>query len=96
MAIFRRYVRPGPGVSKDAVPKRRLVLFFEILARRFFDLIKLNLLFVVPIILDLILIYVLNVYATYFFAVGAYFSLCGRLNLCYQELCSRGTRVFVW
>ena len=36
MAIFRRYVRPGPGVSKDAVPKRRLVLFFEILARRFF------------------------------------------------------------
>lgn len=39
-----RFSRPGPGVSKDAPPKKGLARFFEIMGRDFFDLFKLNLL----------------------------------------------------
>ncbi|MDO5602469.1 MAG: DUF624 domain-containing protein [Oscillospiraceae bacterium] len=39
-----RFNRPGPGVAKDAPPKKGLARFFEIMGRDFFDLFKLNLL----------------------------------------------------
>lgn len=39
-----RFSRPGPGVAKDAPPKKGLPRFFEIIGRDFFDLFKLNLL----------------------------------------------------
>lgn len=41
------YSKPGPGVSKDAPPKPRIVVFFEIFSRKFWHLIKLNMLFFV-------------------------------------------------
>ncbi len=40
------YNRPGPGVPKDAPPKSPFVVFFEILQRKFFNLVKVNLMFV--------------------------------------------------
>ena len=42
------YDRPGPGISKDAPPQKAVPRFFSILGRKFFDFIKLNLLFCIP------------------------------------------------
>jgi len=42
---FFDYTKPGPGIPKDAPPKARIIVFFEILGRKFWNLIKINLLF---------------------------------------------------
>lgn len=48
MGLLDRYInRPGPGVPKDAPKKKGLALFFEILWREFWTLLKLNMLFIV-------------------------------------------------
>lgn len=39
------YSKPGPGVPKDAPPKPPVLLFFELYFRKFWNLIKINLLF---------------------------------------------------
>jgi len=39
------YTKEGPGVPKDAPPKSRFIIFFEVLARKFWNIIKINLLF---------------------------------------------------
>jgi len=44
--LGQRYNKPGPGIEKDAPRKKGLALFSDILVREFFELIKLNLLFV--------------------------------------------------
>jgi len=46
MKLFNRnYDKPGPGVSKEEPRKKGAARFFELLARDFWDLVKLNLLF---------------------------------------------------
>ena len=46
MTLFRpSYLKEGPGIEKDAKPKEGLALFFEILGREFWQVLKLNLLF---------------------------------------------------
>lgn len=42
---FFDYTKPGPGVQKDESPKPRIVLFFDILFRKFWNLLKLNMMF---------------------------------------------------
>ena len=42
---FFDYSKPGPGIPKDAPPKPRIVVFFGILQRKFWNLIKINMLF---------------------------------------------------
>jgi uncharacterized membrane protein YesL len=42
---FFDYTKPGPGIPKDAPPKPRPVVFFEILKRKFWKIIQINLLF---------------------------------------------------
>lgn len=37
------YSKPGPGVPKDAPPKAPIVVFFEILQRKFWNIVKVNL-----------------------------------------------------
>ena len=49
MSLFFNYDRPGPGVDKNAPPQKAVPRFFSILQRKFFDLIKLNLLFCIPV-----------------------------------------------
>lgn len=44
---FFDYNRPGPGVPKDAPPKSPFIVFFEILQRKFWNLCKINLMFLV-------------------------------------------------
>lgn len=50
---WRGYTKEGPGVSKHEVKKRGAALFFSIYFRKFFDIMKLNLiycLFCIPVI----------------------------------------------
>ncbi len=48
MGIFDRYInKPGPGIPKDKPKKKGMALFFEILWREFWTLLKLNMLFLV-------------------------------------------------
>jgi len=39
------YTREGPGVPKDAPPKSRFIVFFEVLGRKFWNIVKVNLIF---------------------------------------------------
>jgi hypothetical protein len=41
------YNKPGPGVDKDAPPKAPFFMFFEILQRKFWNLIKVNMMFLI-------------------------------------------------
>lgn len=46
MGLFSpNYNKPGPGVEKDAPPKPRFFVFFEVFQRKFWNLIKVNLMF---------------------------------------------------
>jgi uncharacterized membrane protein YesL len=42
---FFDYTKPGPGVPADEPPKASIVVFFEVLQRKFWQLIKINLMF---------------------------------------------------
>jgi uncharacterized membrane protein YesL len=42
---FFDYTKPGPGVPKDAPPKARVIVFFEVLGRKFWNLVKMNIMF---------------------------------------------------
>jgi uncharacterized membrane protein YesL len=42
---FFDYSKPGPGVPKDGPPKARILVFFEILQRKFWNLVKVNMMF---------------------------------------------------
>lgn len=42
---FFDYSKPGPGVPKDAPPKARIIVFFEIFFRKFWNLVKINMMF---------------------------------------------------
>lgn len=46
MGLFNSYLKEGPGIEKDAPVRRGPALFFEILLREAWGLVKLNLLFV--------------------------------------------------
>ena len=63
--FFGNYDRPGPGVSKDAPPQKAVPRFFAIFHRKFFDLIKLNLLFCIPVAVVAVLVFLLNMVIPY-------------------------------
>lgn len=51
MGLFNsNYSKPGPGIDKNAPKKKGLSLFYDIFFRKFWDLIKLNLLYAVTLI----------------------------------------------
>ena len=61
MKLFQlNYNRPGPGVRKDAPPQKPFIRFFAVLGRKFFDLIKLNLLFMIPVTAACVLAWLLT------------------------------------
>ena len=45
MGLFFNYDKPGPGVNKDAPKKRGIFLYFELFFRKFWLLIKANMLY---------------------------------------------------
>jgi uncharacterized membrane protein YesL len=52
--------KPGPGISKDQPKLKPFPLFFSILFRKFSELVKLNLLFCIPVLISLVIIYLLK------------------------------------
>lgn len=42
---FFDYTKPGPGIPKDAPPKPRILVFLGVFKRKFWNLVKLNLMF---------------------------------------------------
>jgi uncharacterized membrane protein YesL len=42
---FFDYTKPGPGIPKDAPPKPPIVVFFGIYIRKFWNLVKINIMF---------------------------------------------------
>lgn len=58
--MFFNYNKPGPGIRKDAPRQKAVPRFFSIFQRKFFDLMKLNLLFCVPVVITAALILLLN------------------------------------
>ena len=58
--FFGNYDRPGPGVRKDEPKKKAVPRFFSVLHRKFFDLVKLNLLFCLPVAAVLALIFLFS------------------------------------
>ncbi|HHV32600.1 MAG: DUF624 domain-containing protein [Ruminococcaceae bacterium] len=69
MGLFsNHYSRPGPGVSKNEPKKKPFFLFWELYFRKFWDLIKLNLLFCIPVVAVLALVYFMGRFTgdTYF------------------------------
>lgn len=58
MGLFSsRYNKPGPGVEKDASDKPRFFIFFEVLKRKFWHLIKINLMYILFNIPALVIAY---------------------------------------
>ncbi len=58
MGLFSmNYNRPGPGVSKDEPEKNAFIKFWELYFRKFFNLVKLNLMFAVPVIICFFLVF---------------------------------------
>lgn len=53
--FFGNYDKPGPGVNKDEPQKAAPIRFFEILFRKFSKLVQLNLIFVLPTIVAVVL-----------------------------------------
>lgn len=61
MGLFNNhYNRPGPGVNKDEPRKKPFFRFWELFFRKFWDLIKLNLLFCIPVLVVVVLMYFLG------------------------------------
>ena len=59
MGLFKlNYDKPGPGVSKNAPQKRRFVVFFELLGRNFWKILRVNYLFLLCCVPICVLIYV--------------------------------------
>ena len=50
MGLFSNYDKEGPGVSKNEKPKKGLILFFELLTRKFGSYVTLNLMYLITLI----------------------------------------------
>ncbi|MCI1964721.1 MAG: YesL family protein [Oscillospiraceae bacterium] len=58
LSLFHvNYDKPGPGVKKDEPKKNAVVQFFSLFFRKFFQLIELNLLFIIFVIAALVITY---------------------------------------
>ena len=66
LGIFGNYDKPGPGVNKDEPPKAAPVRFFEILLRKFGQLVQLNLIFLIPFAAAVVLMVLLYLSPTHF------------------------------
>ncbi len=77
------YSKPGPGIAKDAPPKPRVMVFLDIFTRKFWNLIKINLLFSIFNIPALVLLIFMGVFSTSLFppvnGIDLYMDLIVRL-----------------
>ena len=61
MGIFSRdYSKPGPGISKDERKRKGLGRFYQIFIRKFWDIIKLNLLYIITLLPTFAIVFFLS------------------------------------
>lgn len=61
MGIFNtNYSKPGPGVSKNEPKRKGLGRYYQIIIRKFWDLVKLNLLYIVTLLPTFAVVFVLS------------------------------------
>lgn len=61
MGLFNsNYTKPGPGIEKDSPKKKGLSLFYELLFRKFWRLLQLNLLYIVTLLPTFAVVFVLS------------------------------------
>lgn len=63
MGLFYNYKKTGSGIDKNAPEKSRILIFFEILLRKFWKIIEVNLLysvFYIPIVIAVVSFYYLS------------------------------------
>ena len=68
---FFDYTKPGKGVSKDDIQKNGISLYFDILLRRFWKIVVLNLIYIIASIPGIIIAYFLSTYAVLWLATLA-------------------------
>ena len=79
MGLFSiNYNKPGPGVAKDAPVKKPFFRFWEVYFRKFFNLIKLNMLFAVPTAICFALCFLLESFVT---GISSSLAFLGQLPL---------------
>lgn len=59
---FFDYTKPGKGISKDEPPKMGVALYFDILLRRFWKLISLNLLYLIASVPAIVIAWFISTY----------------------------------
>lgn len=64
MGLFNGYLKPGPGVDKDAPKKKGLFLLIEIFIRKFIKIMQLNLMYVLFSLPWLLILYVFSMFVT--------------------------------
>jgi len=57
MGLFNSYTKPGKGISKEDVDKSGIALYFDILLRRFWKLITVNIFYIIASIPAIIIAY---------------------------------------
>lgn len=65
---FGNYDKPGPGVNKDEPPKAAPVRFFEVLGRKFWKLVQVNLMFMIPLVIVLLLSFLIHIFPQHYMA----------------------------
>ena len=64
--LFRPYGRSGSGVRREEKPKAAPARFFQLWGRKFSQLVRLNLLFLVPVLLVLALMAALEFFLPHY------------------------------
>ncbi len=57
MGLFNSYLKPGPGIEKDAPKKKGLFLYLELFSRKFFKIVQANALYFALSIPMILLVY---------------------------------------
>lgn len=63
--MFNGYLKPGPGVEKDAPKKKGIFLYFEILFRKFTRLMQANIIYILTSLPWIVLLYLFASFSTY-------------------------------
>lgn len=73
MGLFNNYMKPGPGIDKNAPKKKGIFLYFELYFRHFWDFIKENMLY---FIFSIPMLLVMHFAVTFFdvFSISEFFS----------------------
>ncbi len=82
MALFGNYQRPGPGVDKNAPQKKRFFYFFELAWRKIWQLIQLNLIYVLFMLPTFVMLIWIGNVVFYMFDQQMGFSYLPLLPLC--------------